>query len=425
MCLRMILSLGLAVSMICGPVAICCAQTPSERPVSGYLGGPYKVVAADFTGDRIVDLALGYHNSDAITLEAGDGRGHFSRLGLYAIPFDERTTIETVHNVDYGDVDGDGLSDLALAVGGGLPESMTGRAVLARNLGAGQFDKVLEYPTESQSKGARLVDLDRDGRLDWLYTARGSGYKGDTTIGKLTIRQGLGGFKFGPARDYAAGPSAYYVETGDLDNDGWQDILVPNEHANTVTYFMNPGKEIFAGPGKLSPRVVRIGKLLPQERTANVNDVRTGDLNGDGNLDLVTANLGPSTISVFLGKGDGSFQKDHLLDGGKNGAFLAAGDLDADGDLDFIVTHWTEDFISVFLNRGDATFSPRTDYKVAPGPYGVTLCDADRDGNLDAATANYRDRSLSVLMGAGDGTFRPAVTLSKVLRLEEGKWVAE
>jgi hypothetical protein len=312
-----------------------------------------------------------------------------------------------------------------LAIGGGLPESMTGRAVLVRNLGMGRFERVLEFPTESQAKGARLVDLDSDGRLDWLYTARGSGYEGDTKIGKLTIRQGLGEFRFGPARDYDAGPSAYYVETGDLDNDGWQDILVPNEHANTVTYFMNPGKEVFSGPAALARRVVYVGKLLSDERTANVNDVRAADFNGDRKLDLLTANLGPSTISVFLGNGDGTFRKDVLLDGGKNCAFLAVGDLDGDGDLDFVVTHWTEDFVSVFLNSGAATFGSRADYKVGLGPYGVTLCDANRDGRLDAVTANYRDRSISLLSGIGDGTFQPAVTFPQGLRLENGAWVAE
>ena len=299
---------------------------------------------------------------------------------------------------------------------------MTGRIVIARNEGQGRFERMLEFATESQAKGVRLVDLDCDGRLDLAYTARGSGYKGDTSVGKLTIRQGLGDWKFGPALDSPAGPSAYYVETGDLDNDGSPDMLVPNEHANSVTYFMNPGKAIFTSAGALSPRVVRAGKLLPDERTANVNDVRAADFNGDGNLDLVTANLGPSTISVFRGRGDGTFDVDSRYAGGKDCAFLAVGDLDADGDLDFVVTHWTGDFLSALLNRGDATFLPRVDYKTALGNYGVTLFDANADGKLDAVTANYRDRSLSLLLGSGDGTFGQAVTLPMALRLEDGQW---
>jgi len=264
-----------------------------------------------------------------------------------------------------------------------------------------------------------------DGRLDLAYTARGSGYEGDTAIGKLTIRQGLGEWKFGPALDFEAGRSAYYVETGDLDNDGFLDILVPNEHADSVIYWINPGREIFTNPQALSPHVVHVGKRLEGERSAGVNDVRAADVNGDGKLDIVTANLGPSTISIFSGNGDGSFQKDTLLDGGKDCAFLGVGDLNGDGKLDIIVTHWTGDFMSVFVNEGNGGFLPRADYKTGLGNYGVTLCDLNSDGKLDAVTANYRERSFSVLLGVGDGTFKPAVTTPSGLHLVHGKWVEE
>jgi hypothetical protein len=398
------------------------AQEPLRRPTSGNLGGPYKVVAAELTGDDAVDLILGFHNSDAVTVERGGPGGKFTRWALFGVPHDDHPVIETVHNLDHGDVDGDGRADLALAVGGGLPESMTGRIVIVRNLGQGRFERIGQFTVESQAKGVRLVDLDRDGRLDLVYTARGSGYPGDTAIGKLTIRQGLGDGKFGPGLDHAAGASAYYVESGDLDNDGFVDLVVPNEHANTVTYFLNPGKDILAGAKPLVARVVHVGKLRPQERTANVNDVRAADFNGDGRLDLVTANLGPSTVAVWLGRGDGTFHQEALYDGGVDCTFLAVGDLDRDGDRDFVVTHWTGDFLSAFLNRGDGTFAPRVDYPAALGSYGVALCDVDADDKLDAVTANYRDRSISLLLGAGDGTFQPAVTLNQTLRLENGQW---
>ena len=84
------------------------------------------------------------------------------------------------------------------------------------------------YDVPSQAKGVRLVDLDNDGRLDLIYTARGSSYKGDLKIGRLFVRQGLPDWKFGQALECDAGPSAYYAETADLNNDGYLDILVPN-----------------------------------------------------------------------------------------------------------------------------------------------------------------------------------------------------
>ena len=52
---------------------------PEKRPLSGYAGGPYKVIAADFTGDGIVDLALSYYPIDVVTIEQGDLHYHIIR----------------------------------------------------------------------------------------------------------------------------------------------------------------------------------------------------------------------------------------------------------------------------------------------------------------------------------------------------------
>jgi len=197
----------------------------------------------------------------------------------------------------------------------------------------------------------------------------------------------------------------------------------------TVQIWMNPGKEIFSKPDKIVHRTIEASQIAGPHalngRTAPaINDVRAADFNGDGKLDLVTANLGTNTISVFPGNGDGTFQKDTVFDSGGYGAFYAVGDLNKDGHPDFAIAHWREqDFVSVFLNKGDGTFLPSKDYKTAIGNYGVIFCDYDGDKNLDMISANYVDRSISVLKGSGDGTFAPAVTTKKEIHLVSGKWM--
>jgi len=413
------------------------AKAPGGRPRSGYVGGPYKVIAADFTGDGKTDLAISYYPIDALTIEAGDGKGRFRRLAINTFACKNKSTIEPIFNIAQGDVDGDGLPDLAAGVGGSpqpdlqkklTPEELkphwAGCVIVAKNMGRGRFKSMAQFPVESQAKGVRLADLDKDGRLDLLYTARGANYPVGMIIGKLYIRQGLGDWKFGPALGFDAGRSAYYVETADLNNDGFLDILVPNEHAPMVQYWLNPGRDIFKNPSGLEHHVVTATRI-PGKPTHCINDVRAADLDGDGNLDLVTANLGTGTLSVFPGNGDGTFGKDTLLDGGKYNAFLAVADLDKDGDLDIAVSHWAADTTAVLLNKGNGDFAPRKDYKTAMRNYGLAIFDADGDGNLDIVTANYVDRSISLLRGKGDGTFYPAVTTPKGLRLVDGRWVPE
>ncbi len=415
--------------LACGPVAQLAAQATGKSRLEGYVGGPYKVLLGDFTGDRHPDIMLGYHNLGVVSLAAGNGKREFARpvQNMFSdeqrriFPDDDSWSEPHVHNLAQADLDADGRPDIVCSIGG-LSQQKRGRIVVARNLGAGKFEQRVQYLVPSQAKGVCFADMDQDGRLDLLYTARGSGYKDDLTIGRLYIRAGLGDWKFGPARELPAGKSAYYVEVADLNNDSFLDVLIPNEHDSCVTYYLNPGKNLFQVDVAMQTRKL-VATQIPNRRSHAVNDVRAADLNGDGNQDVLTANLGTSTVSVFLGKGDGSFGKDRILEAGKNGAFLGTGDFDRDGDVDFVITHWTEDFASVFLNRGDGTFAPRQDHPTGLGNYGVDVADLDRDGNLDIVTANYREKSFSILFGKGQGAFKPAITKNRGLRVHQGKWV--
>ena len=404
------------------------ADKPLPSRLHGYVGGPYKVLLADISGDRKLDLVLAYHQLGIVSIDrlGEDGQliplavNHFSDHNRTLNPDDASWSVPHVHNLAAGDLDGDGLVDLAFCVGGaGI--SKPGRVVLARNAGKGRLERTVEYLVPSEAKGIRLADLDQDGTLDLLYTARGSGYTGDLSVGRLYIRAGMGDFKFGHATESPAGKSAYYVETADLNNDGHPDILVPNEHDSCVTFFINPGKQVFSANKSLAPQILRVPQI-PGKRSHAVNDVRAADINGDGNQDVITANLGTSTVGIFLGTGEGSFSPGRLIEAGTNGAFLATGDLDADGDVDFVITHWTEDFASVFLNNGDGSFAARRDYETGSGNYGVDVADLDGDGQLDIVTANYRHKSASLLMGNGDGTFKAAATVARGLRCNQGQW---
>ena len=360
-------------------------------------GGPYKLLAADFTADGRYDLAVGLHDLGMLSIEQGNDQGQFEHLSITAINrWQGPGFVDGSFNLAAGDLDGDSKLDLAIGCRGKF-------VLLLRNQGKGHFRPMARFRTESDAKGVALRDLNQDGRLDLVYTARGTGRTGDTSTGRLYLRQGLEPWKFRDPIILKAGISAYYVEIADLNDDGFPDVLVPNELGNTVSFWISPGRSIFTSTSVLRRQVLTTTGF-------RVNDVRARDFTGDGKLDILTANWASSTLSLFTGNGDGTFQSEQQMDGGKHCVFFAVGDFDRDEDLDFAVTHWTENFIRVFLNNGFGQFDVHADYLTALGNYGVVTFDADGDENLDLLTANYRHHSFSVLNGRGDGTFQPART---------------
>lgn len=82
---------------------------------------------------------------------------------------------------------------------------------------------------------------------------------------------------------------------------------------------------------------------------------------------------------------------------------MTSGDLNRDGKLDLVFGNYNN--ISVFLGKGDGTFGPETRYTVGNGPESIAIGDLDGDGIPDLAVANALSGTVSILLGRGDGTF--------------------
>jgi hypothetical protein len=140
--------------------------------------------------------------------------------------------------------------------------------------------------------------------------------------------------------------------------------------------------------------------------------VTLGDVNGDGRLDLITANFDSSTASVLLGNGNGTFQTKTDFDTGTNPQSVALGDVNGDGRLDLITANSGSATASVFLGNGTGTFGAKTDFSTGTTPRSVKLADVNGDGTLDIVTANQGSANVSVLLGTGDGTFAGQATFT-------------
>jgi hypothetical protein len=145
-------------------------------------------------------------------------------------------------------------------------------------------------------------------------------------------------------------------------------------------------------------------------------DVALGDVNGDGRLDLVTANSGsfPPMLGVLLGQAGGTFAAATTYSSGGDGpGHVALGDVNGDGRLDIVAANITSANVGVLLGQAGGTFAAAITYSSGgTSPYGVELGDVNGDGRLDIVTNNYASGTLGVLLGQAGGAFAAATTYS-------------
>ncbi len=197
---------------------------------------------------------------------------------------------------------------------------------------------------------------------------------------------------FGGTTEVPVGITPYSVAAADVDRDGDLDLLAANVDGNSVSVRFNNGAGTFGG----SPNVP-VG-------TAPYSVV-AADVDRDGDLDLLTANFGSNTVSVRFNNGSSGFGGTTEVSVGDNPISVAAADVDGDGDLDIITANYGNGTASVRLNNGAGAFTGNTNITVGTSPHGVVAADVDGDGDLDLLVANYMDDTVSVRFNNGSGAF--------------------
>ena len=281
------------------------------------------------------------------------------------------------------DVNGDGRLDLIT--------SNEGDDTVSVLLGiSGGFGSPQSYSVGPQPYSVTIADVNGDGKLDLIST--GNGDNSNPSVSPVAVLLGNGDGTFGSRHDYSVGRGNSSVTTADVNADGRPDIITANFFSNTVSVLVNNGNGFQARQDYV---------VGPQPEA-----VTSVDVNGDGLPDIVTANYKNNTVSVLLGNGSGfaSHQDYGVGQAGGNGAYaVTTGDVNGDGNLDIVVANTFANTVSVLLGAGDGTFGSRQDYAVGQGPESVTTADIDGDGNLDIITANVSDATVSVLLGTGTG----------------------
>ena len=216
---------------------------------------------------------------------------------------------------------------------------------------------------------------------------------------------------FVDAAEYMAGEYPTAVAVADFNGDGELDLVVVNSDC--------PSLECVSGPGQGSVSILlgkNDGTFAPEVEYpvgSHPTAVVVGDFNGDGIPDLAVTNYGGGkvdTVSVLLGKGDGTFAPHVDYSTGLGPYDLATADFNGDGKLDLVVTNYGDlgggSSFSILLGEGDGTFLPHQDYPTEGGPFAVAVADFNKDGRADLAITTYLNQSVQLFLGNGDGTFR-------------------
>ncbi len=399
--------------------------------------GPEALNVGDLNGDTIFDVVVIDHLGKKLSVLLGNGDGSFQP------PTVVLSLMYPITDVEVGDFDENGSPDLAVA--------QYGPILILLNNGDATFQPPQTAASNGSSKQMSVRDFNADGHLD-IATANPTW---------IAVGLGNGNGAFQNHTIYSAGlqplEDLYFVELapGDFNNDGTLDVVVTNRDGDSLGVFVSNGNRFAALAAYYIPGYTR--DMVPGDfnedgaldfaviSDAGVNvtlgngdgsfkpalsfpagpsplGLVAADFNGDGHLDLATANQGSSptfagSTSVLLGNGDGTFQSTVTLTAGISSYDLITEDLNSDGSLDLVVVNRGsgESYsvkagtVSVFIGNGDGTFAAQVEYPVGASPEYLTAGDMNNDGVIDVAVTNLKGDTLTLLLGIGDGTFQFAV----------------
>ncbi len=361
-------------------------RTPLFNPPVDYSfpywpGGPHGTAAADFdkdgdidiieTGGKYVSASLSYY---FLRLLDNDGTGLFTQILEDTLPHNPIAPATA-------DLNGDTFPDIVIPYYdfNNIP-GYDSIAVMINN-GDGTFAPSVLYQTGPGSRYVHLYDADGDNDIDISAIAFD-----DSTIATI-LNNGDG--TFGAPTSFSAVGQPKSIASGDIDGDNDLDLVIPARrlwplHPEFQVYLNNGNGTFVFDTAYISAR--------------SVSDIKAGDMDADGDIDMVVTR--DDTLTVMLNNGSGRFTFIDFVTI-RYMTYLDLADIDGNNSLDVLVASNNSYFgggvFQVFQNNGNGTLTQPVNYSAGGGVFGITIADIDGDSDIDAIVTDQGAQGVQIV----------------------------
>jgi hypothetical protein len=286
---------------------------------------------ADFDADERLDIAVTSELGGSLFVFLGNGEGEFAALPPLKLGGQPRALV-------VGELTGNGFPDLAVADFG------RDQVMILAGTDRGSFEAPQRIAVGQGPVALAIGDFQGQGMHDLAVANMVS----DT----VSILYGDGRGRFPRVEHFPVNPRPTFLVVGDLNRDNHTDLVVGNDYSNTVSVLKGDGRSL--------------GAPATQELAGSARLPLAEDLNRDGFVDLVLVNEDAKAVDVLPGRRGGGFGDRIGFPVGQKPNAVVSGDIDGDGLLDIAVLHGSPPAITILLNRSNRRSDPWREASSAP-----------------------------------------------------------